>query len=48
MIESQTLSDDGIINLVFNDKVVQEVVKAKEGDMDADIYVTIIDRSASN
>lgn len=43
MIESQTLSDDGIINLVFNDKVVQEVVKAKEGDMDADIYVTIID-----
>lgn len=43
MIESQTLNDDGIINLVFNDKVVQEVVKAKEGDMDADIYVTIID-----
>ena len=43
MIESQTLSDDGIINLVFNDKVVQEVVKAKEGDMDANIYVTIID-----
>ena len=43
MIESQTLSDDGIINLVFDDKVVQEVVKAKEGDMDADIYVTIID-----
>lgn len=43
MIESQTLNDDGIINLVFNDKVVQEVVKAKEGDVDADIYVTIID-----
>lgn len=43
MIESQTLSDDGIINLVFNEKVVHEVVKAKEGDMDADIYVTIID-----
>ena len=43
MIESQTLNDDGIINLVFNDKVAQEVVKAKEGDMDADIYVTIID-----
>lgn len=43
MIESQTLSDDGIVNLVFNEKVVQEVVKAKEGDMDADIYVTIID-----
>ena len=43
MIESQTLNDDGIINLVFNDKVVQEVVKAKQGDMDADIYVTIID-----
>lgn len=43
MIESQTLNDDGIINLVFNDKVVQEVVKAKEGDRDADIYVTIID-----
>lgn len=43
MIESQTLNDDGIINLVFNDKVVQEVVKAKEGHVDADIYVTIID-----
>lgn len=43
MIESQTFSDDGIINLVFKDIVVQEIVKAKEGDMDADVYVTIID-----
>ena len=43
MIESQSLSNEGIINLVFKDKVVEEVVKAKCGDTDADIYVSIID-----
>lgn len=43
MIESQSLSNEGIISLVFKDKVVEEVVKAKCGDTYADIYVSIID-----
>ena len=43
IIDTQTVNDDGIVNIIFNNKVVEEVEKAKNGDVDADIYVTIID-----
>lgn len=43
IIASQTVGNDGIVNIVFDNKVVEEVEKAKNGDADADIYVTIID-----
>lgn len=43
IIASQNVGTDGIVSLVFDDKVVEEVEKAKNGDVDADIYVTIID-----
>lgn len=43
MIDSQTCSEDGIVHVAFDNKVVEEVKKAKSGVEDADIYVTIID-----
>lgn len=43
MIASQICNDDGVINIIFDEKVVEEVEKAKSGDATADIYVTIID-----
>ena len=43
VIASQNVDTDGIVSIVFDDKVVEEVEKAKNGDADADIYVTIID-----
>lgn len=43
IIASQTVGVDGIVDIVFDNKVVEEVEKAKNGDANADIYVTIID-----
>lgn len=43
MIASQSCNGDGVINIIFDEKVVEEVEKAKSGDSTADIYVTIID-----
>lgn len=43
IIASQTVDNDGIVNIVFDNKVVEEVERAKKGAVDADIYVTIID-----
>lgn len=43
MIDSQKISNDGVVFLAFDDKVVEEVEKAKSGNSEADIYVTIID-----
>lgn len=43
IIASQTVDNDGIVSIIFDNKVVEEVEKATKGDADADIYVTIID-----
>lgn len=43
IIESQSLTNDGIIEIVFSDIVYEQVSLAKKGLDDTDIYVTIID-----
>ena len=42
MIDSQRISGD-VVTIAFDDRVVEEVEKAKQGDKNADIFVTIID-----
>ena len=43
IIESQSHTNDGIIEVVFSDIVYEQVNLAKRGQDDTDIYVTIID-----
>ena len=43
IIESQSHTNDGIIEIVFSDIVYEQVNLAKRGQDDTDIYVTIID-----
>ena len=43
IIESQSHTNDGIIEVVFSDIVYEQVSLAKRGQDDTDIYVTIID-----
>lgn len=43
IIESQSLANDGVIEIVFSDIVYEQVNLAKNGQDDTDIYVTIID-----
>lgn len=42
VIEEQ-IEHDGIINIVLSDVVLEQIKRAKDGEADADIYVTIID-----
>lgn len=41
-IESQTL-ENGIVNIVIKDNVINEVVRANNGEKSANIYITIVD-----
>lgn len=43
VIERQVVHNDGIVEIVLIDDVIDQVEKAKNGDENADIYVTIID-----
>lgn len=43
IIESQSQTDDGIIEVIFSDIVYEQVNLAKTGQNDTDVYVTIID-----
>ena len=43
IIESQTETNEGIINITLDNVVLEQIQRAKDGDLMADIYVTIID-----